>query len=120
MSEPTTSATVIALPTISLAGSIFGMSYVLLLIGLGAGLLRMGPAPKMSRLAAYTSIMLSAFLAGGVAPVLGAMMGSFFNLPNSQDELRVCAAVVLGYGWQSIAPVLVDLMKQRLGGGGMQ
>lgn len=116
MAEPTSSATVIALPTLGVIGTAFGMSYGLLLIGFTAGLIRMGTAPKMRRFGAFTSITLSALLAGSVAPVAGSMVGNFFNLSNSQEELRVCAAVLLGYGWQSIAPVLVDLMKQRLGG----
>lgn len=120
MAEPTSSATVIALPTLGVIGTAFGMSYTLLLIGLAAGLLRMGPSPKMGRFGAFTSITLSALLAGSVGPVAGSMAGNFFNLSNSQEELRICAAVLLGYGWQSVAPVLVDLMKQRLGGNNQQ
>jgi ABC-type multidrug transport system permease subunit len=118
MTEPTT-ATVAALSgvTVTVAGSIFGMQYSLLLIGLFAGLLRLGQVSATSRAAAFSSVTLSAMLAGAVAPVAGSMTASFFNLANTPEELRICAAFLLGYGWQSITPVLVDLIKQKLGGG---
>ena len=48
------------------------------------------------------------------------MTANFFGLANPIEELRICAAFLLGYGWQTITPVLVDLVKQRLGGGGYQ
>lgn len=116
MAEPTSSATVIALPTLGVIGTAFGMSYTLLLVGFAAGLIRMGPAPKMGRFGAYSSITLSTLLAGSVAPVAGSMVGRTFNLPNSQEELSLCAAVLLGLFWQSVLPWIGELVKQRLGG----
>lgn len=118
MTEPaTTAAAALSVGTVTVVGSIFGMQYSLLLIGLFAGLLRLGQAAAISRAAAFSSVTLSAMLAGAVAPVAGSMTASFFGLQNPPDELRICAAFLLGYGWQSITPVLVDLVKQRLGGG---
>ena len=118
MSEPATStAAAFSVGTVTLVGSIFGMHYNLLLIGLFGGLLRLGQASSMTRKAAFSSVTLSAMLAGAVSPVAGSMTAGFFGLPNSPEELRICAAFLLGYGWQSITPVLVDLVKQRLGGG---
>lgn len=118
MTEPaTTAAAALSVGTVTVVGSIFGMQYSLLLIGLFAGLLRLGQISAISRAAAFSSVTLSAMLAGAVAPVAGSMTASFFGVTASQEELRICAAFVLGYGWQSIAPVVIDLMKQRLGGG---
>lgn len=118
MTEPATStAAALSVGTVTLVGSIFGMQYNLLLIGLFGGLLRLGQASSMTRKAAFSSVTLSAMLAGAVSPVAGSMTAGFFGLPNSPEELRICAAFLLGYGWQSITPVLVDLVKQRLGGG---
>lgn len=121
MTEPATStAAALSVGTVTLVGSIFGMHYDLLLIGLFGGLLRLGQVKSISRKAAFTSITLSAMLAGAVSPVAGSMTASFFGLANPMEELRICAAFLLGYGWQTITPVLVDLVKQRLGGGGYQ
>jgi hypothetical protein len=121
MTEPATStAAALSVGTVTLVGSIFGMHYDLLLIGLFGGLLRLGQVKSISRKAAFTSVTLSAMLAGAVAPVAGSMTANFFGLANPIQELRICAAFLLGYGWQIITPVLVDLVKQRLGGGGYQ
>lgn len=118
MTEPVSpAAAALSFGTVTLVGSIFGMRYDLLLIGLFGGLLRLGQVETTSRKAAFTSVTLSAMLAGAVSPVAGAMTANFFGLANPIDELRICAAFMLGYGWQSITPVLVDLVKQRLGGG---
>ncbi len=121
MTEPVSpAAAALSFGTVTLVGSIFGMRYDLLLIGLFGGLLRLGQVQSTSRKAAFSSVTLSAMLAGAVSPVAGAMTANFFGLPNPIDELRICAAFLLGYGWQSITPVLVDLVKQRLGGGAQQ
>ena len=120
MTEPATTTAALSVGTVTLVGSIFGMQYSLLLIGLFGGLLRLGQANITSRKAAFTSVTLSSMLAGAVAPVAGSMTANFFGLANPIEELRICAAFLLGYGWQTITPVLVDLVKQKLGGGGYQ
>jgi hypothetical protein len=121
MAEPVSPvAAALSVGTVTLVGSIFGMRYDLLLIGLFGGLLRLGQMQTTSRKAAFSSITLSAMLAGAVSPVAGAVTANFFGLQNPLEEIRICAAFLLGYGWQSLTPVLVDLIKQRLGGGAQQ
>lgn len=120
MTEPATTTTALSVGTVTLVGSIFGMHYDLLLIGLFGGLLRLGQAQITSRKGAFASVTLSTMLAGAVAPVAGSMTANFFGLANPIEELRICAAFLLGYGWQTITPVLVDFVKQKLGGGYQQ
>ena len=119
MTEPVSTAatgTAISVGTVTLVGTVFGMRYDLLLLGLFGGLLRLSKDERTNRKAAFSSVALSTLLAGAVSPVAGAFFAHLFNLQANVDEFRICAAVLIGYGWQAMMPAIWDLIIQKYGG----
>lgn len=117
MTEPTTAATTLSVTTLTVTGAILGMQYSLLLLGLLGVLLSLGIQERKNRLAAFSLVAISTLFSGALSPVAAAVVAKYFDLQANVDEIRVGAAVLIGYGWQSIAPGLWSLIKQKLGGG---
>lgn len=118
MSEPfTPAAAAITVGSVTFIGTIFGMQYSLLLIGLFAGLIRLGQQKRESRTNAVSTVALSSLMAGAVAPVVAAYAEKHYSLgPSKTEAMEVCAAFILGYAWQTAASLLTEAVRARFAG----
>lgn len=118
MTEPISTAatgTAISVGTVTLVGTVFGMRYDLLLLGLFGVLCSLAVQEKKKRTTAFSLVAISTLFSGAISPVAGAVLAKWLDLPGNVEDLRICAAPVIGFGWQAIAPAVWGLMTQRYG-----
>lgn len=107
----TTTAAAISVGTVSLVGTFLGMHYDALLLGLFGGLLMLARQQPASRFTAFSGVTLSSLLAGAISPVTSSIIVGYMSMI-SLEEARICSAAIVGCGWQSFAPVLLDNISE--------
>lgn len=115
MAEPSsTSAVAFTVGTVSVVGTFMGMHYDALLLGLFGGLIMLARQESATRMIAFSSVTLSALFAGATSPVAASIIISYTKTI-SIEEARIFCAAIIGCGWQYIAPVMMDFVRQSLG-----
>ena len=115
MAEPsTTSVAAFTVGTVSVVGTFLGMHYDALLLGLLGGLIMLARQREATRLIAFSSVTLSTLLAGAMSPVAASVVVAY-TTAMTLDEARISCAALIGCGWQSMAPIVTDFIKQSLG-----
>lgn len=117
--EPSTSSAAgltLAVGTVSLVGTLFGMHYDALLFGLFGGLIFLSRSPKVSRSQAVSGVLASALLAGTFANATSVVLGAYYPVLHQVggDPLRRAFAMMIGSGWQVVVPVVFGVLKQWL------
>lgn len=115
MAEPsTTSVAAFTVGTVSVVGTFLGMHYDALLLGLFGGLIMLARQESATRLIAFSSVTLSTLFAGAMSPIAASVLVAYTQAL-SLDEARISCAALIGCGWQSMAPIATDFIKQSLG-----
>lgn len=120
--EPSTSSlagVTFVIGTVSVVGTLFGMQYDSLLFGLFGGLIFLMNSPRTSRVAALSSIVASVLLAGIMAPILAALLLSWYEVLSSvgEDNIRRASALAIGAGWHATLPTAFSFIKSKLNPG---
>ncbi len=114
MAEPSsTTAAAISVGTVSIVGTFLGMHYDALLLGLFGGLLMLARQQATNRFTAFSGVTLSALFAGAISPVTASIIVSYVSFI-TLEEARICSAAVVGCGWQSFAPIILDNLSATL------
>lgn len=101
MAEPTaTAGTAIAVGSVSIAGSLLGIPYDGLILGLFAGLLALKSEEDLSRFAAVSKVTVSALFGGAGGPVAAESIGIAFNMHG--PVVAPLCAIAIGYGWRPL------------------
>ena len=112
MAEPsTTSVVAITVGTVSVVGTFLGMHYDALLLGLLGGLIMLARQSEATRLIAFSSVTLRTLFAGAMSPVAASVVVAY-TTKMTLDEARISCATLIGCGWQSMAPIITDFVKQ--------
>lgn len=92
------------------------MHYDSLLFGLFGGLIFLMNSPKTSRIAALSSILASVLLAGIMAPILSAVLLSWYEVlvAVGDDNMRRASALAIGAGWHASVPTVFAFVKSKL------
>ena len=102
---------------ITVTGSILGLEYQLLLIGMFGGLIAVSFMEKTSRTRMAVSVATSALLAGYAAPVIAAV--SVSQIPAlagvATEPLRLFCALLVGVCAQTLIPVTLGWLR-KVGG----
>ncbi len=115
MAEPTTTAgAAIAVGSVSVAGTLLGIPYEGLILGLFAGLLALKREEDLSRIAAVSKVTVSALFGGAGAPVAAESIGIAFNM-HSPVVAPLCA-IAIGYGWRPILSGGWEFVRSKWGG----
>jgi hypothetical protein len=115
MAEPSsTSAAAFTVGTVSIVGTFLGMHYDALLLGLFGGLIMLARQQAATRLIAFSSVTLSTLFAGAMSPVAASVVVAY-TAALTLDEARISCAALIGCGWQSMAPIITDFVKQSFG-----
>ena len=116
MAEPsTTSVAAFTVGTVSVVGTFLGMHYDALLLGLFGGLIMLARQQASTRLLAFSSVTLSTLFAGAMSPVAASVVVAY-TAAMTLDEARISCAALIGCGWQSMAPLITDFVKQLFAG----
>ncbi|TDY35082.1 restriction endonuclease [Janthinobacterium sp. 75] len=119
MTEPATitaAGGALALGTVTLTGSILGLEYDVLLVGLAGGLVALSMVDQTSRLKMVISVMTSALVAGYVGPIAHAGALEYFPwTAKSADAVRWFCAFAAGVSAQTIVPLGLGWLKKRGG-----
>ncbi|MBI3229538.1 MAG: hypothetical protein HYZ45_04935 [Burkholderiales bacterium] len=110
-------ATGIALATgaITVSGSIIGVQYDALLVGLAGGLISLSYLPPMPKLKVASTIFTSVMVAGFFAPVAEAIVAKYAPWMNAGNPLRMALAFALGICAQRLIPLLVSWVQKKGG-----
>lgn len=102
--------------TVSVVGTLFGMHYDSLLFGLFGGLIFLMNSPRTSRIAALSSIIASVLLAGIMAPIMSAVLLSWYEVLASvgEDSIRRASALAIGAGWHASLPTAFAFVKSKI------
>lgn len=119
MTEPasiTAAGGALALGTVTLTGSVLGLEYDVLLVGLAGGLVALSAAEPTGRLKMAISMITSALVAGYVGPIAHAGALEYFPWTARSDAaLRWFCAFVAGVSAQTIVPLALGWLKKRGG-----
>ena len=116
MAEPTISAAggALALGTVTLTGSILGLEYDVLLVGLAGGLVALSMVEQTGRLKMAISVVTSALVAGYVGPIAHAGAMEYFPwTAKSADAVRWFCAFSAGVSAQTIVPLALNWLKKK-------
>lgn len=118
--EPTSSgaaAAAAAAGAITITGSILGLEYQLLLIGMFGGLIAVSFLPQTTRARMAMSVATSALLAGYATPVVATL--SVAQIPAmagvATEKLSWFCALVIGVSAQTLIPIALGWMR-KMGG----
>jgi len=119
MTEPATitAATgALALGTVTLTGSILGMEYDVLLVGMAGGLVALSMVEQTGRIKMAVSVITSALVAGYVAPIAHAGALEYFPwTAKSAEAVRWFCAFAAGVSAQTIVPLALGWLKKKGG-----
>lgn len=116
MAEPTSTAAAITLTAgaITITGSILGLEYQLLLVGMFGGLIALSFFPQSTRWRMASSVATSALLAGYATPVLAAIsinkleaLGGIASQP-----LQLLLALLIGISAQFLIPAGMGWLRK--------
>jgi dolichyl-phosphate-mannose--protein O-mannosyl transferase len=122
MPEPTTGAAAIgsafAVGTITITGSVLGLQYDLLLVGLAGGLVALSCMPQVSRTKMLVTLITSALVGGYGGPVVVAAAAEYLpwtmKIP---EQMRWFSAFAAGVFSQTVVPLALEQLRRRFGGG---
>lgn len=115
MAEPTTTAgAALAVGSVSVAGTLLGIPYEGLILGLFAGLLSLKREEDLSRFAAVSKVTVSALFGGAGAPVATESVRIAFGMHSPVIE-PLCA-LAIGYGWRPLLSGGWDFVRAKWGG----
>lgn len=114
MSEPATSAYTIAIGTVALTGTIFGMQADALLLGLFGGFVALRYAGPLTWRQLVGSLVCAAVAAGLFSPIAHAAAGEYLVWTRSAgDVVREAAAFAIGVAAQTAIPVGLKLLNRK-------
>ncbi|MEH3087731.1 MAG: hypothetical protein PGN26_14625 [Xylophilus ampelinus] len=121
MTEPATTAvasTALAVGALTVTGSLFGMSFDLLMPGLFGGLVALSFADQVGRWRMAISVATSTILAAYFAPAAVVLAVDWLPVLAKMPaaELRALAACAIGLASQTLVPTGLALLKRRAGG----
>ncbi|MFM2086309.1 MAG: hypothetical protein RLZZ237_1178 [Pseudomonadota bacterium] len=118
MAEPAITAAggALALGTVTLTGSILGLEYETLLVGMFGGLVALSMIEPTTRVKMVVSVITSALVAGYVGPIAHAGAMEYFPWASkSAEALRWFCAFAAGVSAQTIVPLALGWLKKRGG-----
>lgn len=121
MAEPASSAAsgiALSAGVITITGSFLGLQYDYLLAGMFGGLVALSFASQSSRMRMAASVVASAVLAAFSTPIIALLAAEHFpSIARAGEEpLRMFCAVLIGISTQTVVPLGLNILKNRLGG----
>jgi hypothetical protein len=117
MSEPaTTTSIAISAGTVTLTGSLLGMSYDALLFGLVGVLFSLRMLPPMSRWQLLIAVITTTMLAALSGPVLaGWAVSRIASIADHENLMQSLAALLVGALAQLVFPAVLAFIRKRVG-----